>query len=45
MQAIWTAQGKKVHSRHIDIATYEYDGQRIIVEGFLKDESFQEVLL
>jgi hypothetical protein len=42
MQSIWKSKGKKLHSRNIEITTYDYDGQRIIVEGFLKDERFQE---
>jgi hypothetical protein len=42
MQSIWKSKGKKVHSRNIEITTYDYDGQRIIVEGFLKDDRFQE---
>jgi len=42
MQSIWKSKGKKLHTRNIEIATYDYDEQRIIVEGFLKDDSFQE---
>jgi hypothetical protein len=42
MQSIWKSKGKKVHTRSIEVTTYEYDGQRIIVEGFLKDDRFQE---
>jgi hypothetical protein len=42
MQSAWTAKGKKLHTRTIEVTTYDYDGQRIIVEGFLKDERFQE---
>jgi hypothetical protein len=42
MQSVWKSKGKKLHSRNIEIATYDYDGQRIIVEGFLKDDRFQE---
>jgi hypothetical protein len=42
MQSIWKSRGKKVHTRTIEVTTYEYDGQRIIVEGFLKDDRFQE---
>ena len=36
------SKGKKVHTRNIEVSTYAYDGQRIIVEGFLKDDRFQE---
>lgn len=32
---------KKIHTRHIDITTYEVDEQRIIVEGILKDDRLQ----
>ena len=42
MQSIWKSKGKKLHSRNIEITTYDYYGQRIIVEGFLKDDRFQE---
>jgi hypothetical protein len=42
MQSIWESKGKKLHTRKIEVTTYEYDGQRIIVEGFLKDDRFQE---
>jgi hypothetical protein len=33
---------EKLHSRNIEVTTYYYDGQRIIVEGCLKDDRFQE---
>jgi len=42
MQSIWKSKGEKLHSRNIEVTTYDYDGQRIIVEGFLKDDRFQE---
>jgi hypothetical protein len=42
MQSIWKSKGKKLHSRNIEITTYDYYGQRIIVEGFLKDDRFQK---
>lgn len=42
MQSIWKSKGKKLHTRKIQVTTYEYDGQRIIVEGLLKDDRFQE---
>jgi hypothetical protein len=42
MQSIWESKGKKLHTRNIEVTTYVYDGKRIIVEGFLKDDRFQE---
>lgn len=45
MQKFWQSKGKKVHSRNIDVSTYEYDGQRIIVEGILRDDRFQDTYL
>jgi hypothetical protein len=42
MQSIWKSKGKKLHTRNIEVTTYDYDGQRIIVEGFLRDDRFQE---
>jgi hypothetical protein len=42
MQSIWKSKGEKLHTRTIEVTTYDYDGQRIIVEGFLKDDRFQE---
>jgi hypothetical protein len=42
MQSIWKSKGKKLHTRKIEVTTYNYDGLRIIVEGVLKDERFQE---
>src|ERR1035437_7480199 len=42
MKSIWKSKGKKLHTRNIEVTTYDYDGQRIIVEGFLKDDRFQE---
>ena len=42
MQSIRQSKGKKLHTRNIEITTYDYDGQRIIVEGFLKDDRFHE---
>ena len=42
MQSIWKSKGKKLHKRNIEVTTYDYDGQRIIVEGFLKDDRFQK---
>jgi hypothetical protein len=31
-------KGKKIHTRNIEIATYEYDEENIVVEGILKDD-------
>jgi Protein of unknown function (DUF2889) len=42
MQSIWKSRGEKLHTRNIEISTYDYNGQKIIVEGFLKDDRFQE---
>ena len=42
MQSIWPSKGKKLHTRRIEVSTYYYDGQRIIVEGSLKDDRFQD---
>ena len=42
MQSIWKSKGKKLHTRTIEVTTYDYDGQRIIVEGSLKDDRFQK---
>ena len=42
MQTDWKARGKKLHTRTIEVTTYDYDGERMIVEGFLRDERFQE---
>jgi hypothetical protein len=42
MQSIWKSKGEKLHTRNIKVTTYDYDGKRIIVEGSLKDERFQE---
>jgi len=42
MQSNWKQKGEKLHTRNIKVTTYEYDEQRIIVEGSLKDDRFQE---
>ncbi len=41
MQSLWESKGKKCHTRSIEVTTYEYDAQRVIVEGCLKDDRFQ----
>mgnify|MGYP000703152645 CR=1 FL=1 len=38
----WEAKKEKLHTRSIEVSTYEYDGHRLIVEGFLQDDRFQE---
>ncbi len=42
MQTHWSAKGKKIHSRRIQISTFEFDGDRIMIEGSLKDDRFQD---
>jgi len=42
MQSSWESKGKKIHTRKIDVTAYEYDQQRILVEGFLRDDRFQD---
>ena len=42
MQSIWKSQGEKLHTRNIKVTTYYYDEQRMIVEGFLKDDRYHE---
>ena len=42
MQSSWKSKGEKLHTRSIKVTTYDYEGQRIIVEGVLKDDRFQE---
>lgn len=42
MQSIRQSKGRKLHTRKIDVTTYDYDGQRILIEGFLKDDRFQD---
>jgi hypothetical protein len=39
---MWKSKGKKLHTRNIEVTTYDYDGQRLMVEGILKDDRFQE---
>jgi hypothetical protein len=42
MQSAWESRGKKLHTRTLELTTYDYDAQRIIVEGFLIDDRFQD---
>jgi len=41
MQSAWQARREKIHTRNIEVSIYEYDGQRIIVEGVLRDDRYQ----
>jgi hypothetical protein len=45
MQSIGKPKGEKLHTRNIEVSIYDYDGQRIIAEGFFKDDRFQETHL
>ncbi len=36
----WEEKKEKLHTRSIEVSTYEYDGQRLVVEGFFKDDRF-----
>ena len=42
MQSPWKLKGKKLHTRTIEVSTYEYAPERIILEGSLKDEHLEE---
>jgi len=42
MKNIRQSKGEKLHTRKIDVSTYEYDEERIMVEGTLRDDRFQE---
>ena len=35
-------KGKKYHTRTIEVSTYEYDEQRLVIEGCLTDHRLQE---
>jgi hypothetical protein len=37
MTTLNSKKGKKIHTRNIEISTYESDGENIIVEGILKE--------
>jgi hypothetical protein len=41
MPSTGKAKGTKLHTRNVEVSTYNYDGERIIVEGSLRDERFQ----
>ena len=38
MNLVEQCRNKKIHTRKIDISTYEYDEENIVVEGILKDD-------
>lgn len=38
----WEKKGKKLRMRRIDVTTYEYDEQRVIVEAFFVDRRYQK---
>jgi len=38
MNLVETWREKKIHTRNIEISTYEYDAENIVVEGILKDD-------
>ena len=40
MRILESEKRKDFMRRSIEISTYEYDGQRLVVEGFLKDDRF-----
>jgi hypothetical protein len=42
MLSSWKSNGKELHIRNIKVTTYDYDEQKIIVEGFLQDDRLQE---
>jgi hypothetical protein len=42
MQSIWNSKGEKLRTRKIEVTTYEYDGQRVIVEGSFEDRRFRK---
>lgn len=42
MQSVRQSKEKKIHSRKIEVSTYDYGEQRIIVEGVLKEERFHD---
>lgn len=42
MPSIWKSKGEKLHTRKIEVTTYDYDGQRLIIEGALEDDRFQD---
>lgn len=38
MNLVEQCKGKKIHTRNIEISTYEYDDRNIVVQGILKDD-------
>jgi len=45
MSLVGKSGGKKYHQRTIEISTSEYDEQRLIIEGCLTDDRFQEFIM
>jgi hypothetical protein len=42
MQSVWKSKGEKLSTRNIEVTTYDYDEERIIVEGTLRDDRFHD---
>jgi hypothetical protein len=38
MNLVEHCRDRKIHTRNIEINTYEYDEENIVVEGILKDD-------
>ena len=38
MNLVDQCRDRKIHTRNIEISTYEYDEENIVVEGILKDD-------
>jgi hypothetical protein len=38
MNLVEQCNGGKIHTRNIEISTYEYDEENIVIEGRLKDD-------
>ncbi len=45
MNPDWKEKAKKINKRTIEVTIYDYDGQRMVVEGSLRDDRFQEIRL
>jgi hypothetical protein len=42
MEALWKRKGNPLHTRNIAVSTYPCDDKRLVVEGTLRDDRFQE---
>lgn len=42
MQTSWNNGKGKIYTRAINISTWEYDAEKIVVEGFLRDDRYQD---